>query len=107
MAAAETAAGIANRFSLRCERIVDLSNGDSIVRVSELDAQRLAASMHAFDAALHGQLPQAIVIACEHPERAALQVWGSEPAAIEHMRALKRRFDPNNILNPGRFVGGI
>jgi glycolate oxidase FAD binding subunit len=107
MPAAETAAAVARRFALRCERIVDLSNGDAVVRVSELDAQRLAASMHAFDAALHERIPQAVVVACEHPERDALQIWGREPAAIAQMRALKRRFDPNNILNPGRFVGGI
>ncbi|HEY3676758.1 MAG TPA: FAD-binding oxidoreductase [Candidatus Tumulicola sp.] len=107
MSAAETAAEVARRFALRCERIVDIANGDTIVRVSELDAQRLAASMHAFDAALHERIPQAVVIACEHPERESLQVWGREPVAIDQMRALKRRFDPNNILNPGRFVGGI
>jgi glycolate oxidase FAD binding subunit len=107
MSTAEAATSVARQFDLRCERIVDLMNGDVVVRVSDLDAQRLAASMHAFDATLHERIPQAVVVACEHPERESLQVWGREPAAIAQMRALKRRFDPNNILNPGRFVGGI
>jgi len=30
-----------------------------------------------------------------------------EPGALPLMRAIKSRFDPGGILNPGRFVGGI
>jgi glycolate oxidase FAD binding subunit len=32
--------------------------------------------------------------------------WGPV-AALAVMRHLKQRFDPNGVLNPGRFVGGI
>jgi FAD/FMN-containing dehydrogenase len=48
-----------------------------------------------------------MVVAGEHPRRASLQVWGADPPAIDRMRALKARFDPNRTLNPGRFVGRI
>ena len=36
-----------------------------------------------------------------------LDAWGSAGDAVELMRAVKHQFDPNNILNPGRFVHGI
>lgn len=37
----------------------------------------------------------------------AIDVWGEPPAAIALMRKLKQLYDPERILNPGRFVGGI
>lgn len=36
----------------------------------------------------------------------AIDAWGGSPAA-HIMQAIKRKLDPNNILNPGRFVAGI
>jgi len=36
-----------------------------------------------------------------------LDAWGSAGDALGLMRAVKRQFDPHNILNPGRFVGAI
>jgi glycolate oxidase FAD binding subunit len=33
--------------------------------------------------------------------------WGDIGPALGLMRRLKERFDPNRILNPGRFLGGI
>ena len=36
-----------------------------------------------------------------------LDVWGETGATAGLMRALKERFDPNALLNPGRFVAGI
>jgi glycolate oxidase FAD binding subunit len=34
-------------------------------------------------------------------------VFGRAPEALPVMRALRRRFDPDRVLAPGRFVGGI
>jgi glycolate oxidase FAD binding subunit len=35
------------------------------------------------------------------------ETWGVAISGLSLMREIKRQFDPNRILNPGRFVGGI
>ena len=37
----------------------------------------------------------------------AIDVWGPEPPALPLMREIKKQFDPQSLLNPGRFVAGI
>jgi FAD/FMN-containing dehydrogenases len=37
----------------------------------------------------------------------SINPWGYESNALPLMKEIKRRFDPNRILNPGRFVGNI
>ena len=39
--------------------------------------------------------------------KADLDVWGDPGPALHLMRRLKAKMDPNRILNPGRYVGGI
>jgi glycolate oxidase FAD binding subunit len=39
--------------------------------------------------------------------RGKLDAWGTDRRSWALMREVKRRFDPNRILNPGRFVGNI
>jgi glycolate oxidase FAD binding subunit len=39
--------------------------------------------------------------------RAAVDVWGEPRPDFALMRRLKQQFDPQGILNPGRFVGGV
>jgi len=43
-----------------------------------------------------------------HPElKRRTDVFGPPPPSFPLMRAIKREFDPNNILSPGRFVGRL
>jgi glycolate oxidase FAD binding subunit len=36
-----------------------------------------------------------------------IEVWGDPGSSFRLMRGIKAQFDPHNILNPGRFVGGL
>ncbi len=43
----------------------------------------------------------------KQPADANLDCWGTLPDSLPLMREIKRRFDPDGVLNPGRFLGGI
>jgi glycolate oxidase FAD binding subunit len=43
----------------------------------------------------------------KQPAETNLDCWGPPPDSFPLMREIKRRFDPEGILNPGRFLGGI
>lgn len=47
-----------------------------------------------------------IVLDAPRPIREAVDVWGPVPT-LDLMRRVKDQFDPDHLLAPGRFVGGI
>lgn len=49
----------------------------------------------------------AVVLQLPDTQRGKMDVWGAKTNALPLMREIKRRFDANRILNPGRFVGNI
>jgi glycolate oxidase FAD binding subunit len=49
----------------------------------------------------------AILFAAAHAWKAGINVWGASAPTLPLMRAIKRQFDPDSLLNPGRFVGDL
>jgi glycolate oxidase FAD binding subunit len=41
------------------------------------------------------------------PLKRRIDAWGTPGRDVSIMENLKKRFDPERLLNPGRFVGGI
>lgn len=70
-------------------------------------AATFGASFRVFQETLARRWRNAIVLGCDPAIKQALPLWGADPQGLELMRAIKGRFDPSGILNPGRFVGGI
>jgi glycolate oxidase FAD binding subunit len=63
-----------------------------------------AEALCAWHTALLARHPQLMVIAGPPALVAELPVWGGAPANLDLMRRIKAEFDPDNLLNPGRFV---
>ncbi|MBI3327496.1 MAG: FAD-binding oxidoreductase [Nitrospinae bacterium] len=78
----------------------------SDMRARELRAQlaHAVADMPSLTATEGGYL---LVEAAPLDLKERLSVWGKLPSAFGLLKALKARFDPEGILNPGRFIGGL
>jgi hypothetical protein len=85
---------------------VTQATGIMFARFSEEAAVTALPSLYGYvDAAGDGSLT--ILRAPNYPLPAwAIPPWGVEKA-MPLMHEIKRRFDPNRILNPGCFLGGI
>jgi len=75
--------------------------GAAFVTGDDLDAATIARWRSALDGGL-------VVVAAMPPAaRGAVETWGTPPPSFPFMRRMKANFDPKNLCNPGRFVGGI
>ncbi|MFQ6026413.1 MAG: FAD-binding oxidoreductase [Dehalococcoidia bacterium] len=48
-----------------------------------------------------------VVDHCPLQVKRQIDVWGQAAASMEIMRRIKGNFDPQGVLNPGRFMGGL
>ena len=83
------------RGALRCLLSGDLSPDD--VQAAAERCREMASSVGGY----------AVVERCATAAKAGLDVWDAPGDALELMKRVKDRFDPNHILNRGRYVGGI
>lgn len=104
-AAAMTA--VARAHEIRCDSIVDIRGGVVIARFEGRTHDALARVLVDVDTDVRRVIPQSTVLAGDARLRAAVDAWGALPSTIGTMRGLKTRFDPDAMLSPGRYVGGI
>ncbi len=71
------------------------ANKTALARLSEIESLARERRGHA------------VVFAAPAALKTAINIWGPAPANLSLMRDIKRQFDPDELLNPGRFLGGI
>ena len=71
------------------------------------DPAPVAAVLEVWRAAARAGGGHASVTWAPLPVKSALRVWDDAGAAGRLMQRIKAQLDPRNVLNPGRFVGGI
>jgi glycolate oxidase FAD binding subunit len=96
----------ARRVDAECSIQAHAGNGTVLIKMSKFPAgglsRALVGSLQPAAAAHHGQL-----VVLSNPSGAEMthqSVWGATDSPLALMREVKRRFDPADILNRGRFV---
>ena len=74
---------------------------------SRQDPAPIVAVLEEWRAVAHAGGGHASVAWAPLPVKSALPVWDDAGAAGRLMQRIKAQLDPNSVLNPGRFVGGI
>lgn len=69
--------------------------------------ERLAHAIAELSSLVAGEGGYAVVEATPAELKATLDVWGSFPGTPSLLKALKAKFDPGEILNSARFIGGL
>jgi glycolate oxidase FAD binding subunit len=72
-----------------------------------VDASAAVRALAELRAALAAADGYAVVEDAPDRLRPALDLWGAPPPTLPLMRALKAQWDPQGILNPGRYLGGL
>lgn len=74
---------------------------------ADADPAELAGGLRKIQDAAIAWGGDAVIERCPEPVKRLLDIWGPQPSGFSIMRRLKQQFDPDNILNPGRFIGGL
>ena len=96
----------ARRLDPSCSIQAHAGNGSLIIKLSAFPAQGLSRALvgglQPAAAAFHGHV--LVLSNSSQAEMTHQSAWGATDAPLELMSEVKRRFDPKDILNRGRFV---
>jgi FAD/FMN-containing dehydrogenase len=96
----------ARRVDPQCSLQAHAGNGVVIVRFAKFPPQGLSRALIG-DLLPIATAHQGQVLVLSNPggaEMTHVSVWGTASASLDLMAAVKRKFDPQDILNRGRFV---
>lgn len=82
------------------------SGGTGVAYAAVADPHRAPAAVDRLRKVCMRHQGSAVVLDAPADVKQAVDVWGPVPA-LDLMRRVKDRFDPDHRLSPGRFVGGI
>ena len=74
---------------------------------AQLGVEAVRALIQSVREAVSSEGGNMVVETCPPSAKAGLDVWDDVGDQITVMRALKDQYDPERILSPGRYVGGI
>jgi glycolate oxidase FAD binding subunit len=87
------------------EMIADIAAGTIWL---DFPASRTALARFSDLAAMAGERRgHTVVFSAPGSLKKSINVWGPTPPTLPLMREIKAQFDPQEVLNPGRFVGGL
>jgi len=88
---------------------VRVAGGESATQATGIMTAAFPASAGERLQQLRGELEAArgSLMVLKQPAESNLDCWGTSPDSLPLMREVKHRFDPERVLNPGRFLGGI
>lgn len=100
---AEMARVLGGEHGLRIWWMADAITGLLWLRIRGEGVEDFAAALTDLHGALTRRWRNVVVLGGAPSLRTQLPLWGADPQNVELLRAIKGRFDPNGILNPGRF----
>ncbi|MBO9319722.1 MAG: FAD-binding oxidoreductase, partial [Chloroflexus sp.] len=90
---------VAQRAAVSLQAVARAINGIAYLRVHGSVSQ-----LHEWHTAVLQVAPQTVLLAAPTSLVSEVPAFGTQIANLEVMQRIKQEFDPENLLNPGRFV---
>jgi glycolate oxidase FAD binding subunit len=87
--------------------LVVQATGIALLRIDFTDSESACCFISTLRSGIAGRGGTLVVLHCAPEIKQRIDVWGPAGGAQPLMKRIKERFDPNGVLNRGRFVGGL